>query len=82
MMPDTTAVRSRWLRRLRNVFVGVIAAVALIAALGFFAVPPLARTQIEKLATQALGRQVTLGHAGRAIARETNVICARQEAEK
>jgi len=62
MMPDTTAVRSRWLRRLRNVFVGVIAAVALIAALGFFAVPPLARTQIEKLATQALGRQATLGH--------------------
>jgi uncharacterized protein involved in outer membrane biogenesis len=62
MMSDTIAVRSRWLRRLRNVFVGVIAAVALIAVLGFFVVPPVARAQIETLATQALGRQAMLGH--------------------
>jgi len=62
MISDTPPVRTRWLRRLRNVFVGVIAAVAVIAALGFFAVPPIARTQVEKLATQALGRQATLGH--------------------
>lgn len=53
-------VRTRWLRRLRKVVVAIVAAVAVIALLGFFVVPPIAKSQIEKIATQALGRQATL----------------------
>ena len=61
MSSDPAPVRMRWPRRLRNVFVGATATVAIVAILGFFAVPPIAKTQIEKLATNSLGRQATLG---------------------
>lgn len=41
--------------------VAVLAAVVLFAAVGFFAVPPLLRSQLEKLARAELQRELTIG---------------------
>jgi uncharacterized protein involved in outer membrane biogenesis len=49
------------LRGLRNTAFALIALVALFALVGFFVVPPIAKSQIETRATEALGRQVTVG---------------------
>ena len=38
-----------------------VAAVVLLWLLGWLAVPPILRSQGEKLATEALGRKVTIG---------------------
>ena len=60
MDSDTAPVRTHWLRKLRNAAIGAVAVVAVIALLGFFVVPPIAKSQIEKTVTQALGREATL----------------------
>src|SRR5437773_5881464 len=57
----STAPRPLWLRRLRNVAVALVALIVLFALVGFFVVPPIARSQIETRATEALGRKVTIG---------------------
>src|SRR5437879_8204940 len=49
-----------WLRRVRSVAVAVLALIVLFALLGFFAVPPIAKAQIESRGNEGLGRQVTL----------------------
>ena len=55
---DVTEVRqNRWFRRVVAVAGGVMA----LWAVTWLAVPPLVRSQLEKLATEQLGRKVTLG---------------------
>ena len=48
------------LRGLRNAAIALIALVLVFALVGFFVVPPIAKSQIETRATEALGRQVTV----------------------
>ena len=48
---------NKWARRAA----GAVAAVLVLWALGWLAVPPLLRSQGQKLASEALGRQVTIG---------------------
>src|SRR5213078_37257 len=49
------------LRGLRNAAIALIALVALFALVGFFVVPPIAKSQIETRAAETLGRRVTVG---------------------
>ena len=49
-------------RRARRIAVGVSTAVVLFALLGFFAAPPIIRSQLATRASAALGRPVTIGH--------------------
>ena len=53
--------RPSLLRGLRNTAFALIALVAFFALVGFFIVPPIAKSQIETRATEALGRRVTVG---------------------
>ena len=48
-------------RRTRRITVGVLIALVVFGLLGFFAAPPLIRSQVESRASMALGRPVTLG---------------------
>lgn len=48
-------------RRTRRVTIGVLIALVVFGLLGFFAAPPLIRSQVESRASAALGRPVTLG---------------------
>jgi uncharacterized protein involved in outer membrane biogenesis len=52
---------SPWLRKIRNATVILVAVVAAYALLGFFAVPWLAKSKLETIATTQLGRRATLG---------------------
>lgn len=55
---DVTEVRqNRWFRRVAAVAGGAMA----LWAVTWLAVPPLVRSQLEKLATEQLGRKLTLG---------------------
>ena len=47
--------------RTRRIVLGLVIAVIVFGLLGFFAAPPLIRSQIESRAGAALGRPVTLG---------------------
>ena len=65
--PRLTAARARALalyrsRRARRWALGVAIALSVFGLLGFFAAPPILRAQIQKQASAALGRQVTVGH--------------------
>ena len=51
----------KWRRRLRRSVVAIVAVVVLVAALGFFVVPPIAKSKLEALASSELGRRATLG---------------------
>ncbi|HYT98396.1 MAG TPA: DUF748 domain-containing protein, partial [Casimicrobiaceae bacterium] len=55
------SARPSLLRGLRNAAIALIALVALFALVGFFVVPPIAKSQIETRAAETLGRQVTVG---------------------
>lgn len=48
---------NKWVRRA----VGALVAILVLWAIGWLAVPPLLRSQGQKLASEALGRQVTIG---------------------
>ncbi|HMA32570.1 MAG TPA: DUF748 domain-containing protein, partial [Casimicrobiaceae bacterium] len=50
----------RWPRRLRHAFIAIAALAAIVAVLGFFVVPPIAKSKIEALANAELGRRATL----------------------
>src|SRR5256885_17246628 len=50
-----------WLRRVRNAAVALLALVVIFALIGFPVVPPVAKSQIERRASEGVGRQVTLG---------------------
>ncbi len=52
---------SPWLRKIRNATLILVAIVAAYALLGFFAVPWLAKSKLETIVTEALGRRATLG---------------------
>lgn len=52
---------TKWRRRLRNVFIALAAVACIVAVLGFFVVPPIAKAKIEALASSKLGRRATLG---------------------
>ena len=56
-MQILSSASSKWLRRL----LWLLGAVALLWALGWLVVPGLVRSQIEKQASEQLGRKVTLG---------------------
>jgi hypothetical protein len=49
-------------RRARKWALGIACALVVYGLLGFFAAPPVIRAQIQKQASAALGRQVTVGH--------------------
>lgn len=49
-------------RRARRWALGIASALVVYGLLGFFAAPPIIRAQIQKQASAALGRQVTVGH--------------------
>ena len=51
----------KWRRRLRRSLIAIVAVAALVAVLGFFVVPPIAKSKIEALASSELGRHATLG---------------------
>jgi len=57
----SASARPAVLRGLRNGAIALIALVVVFAVVGFFVVPPIAKSQIETRATEALGRQVTVG---------------------
>ncbi|MHB8495482.1 MAG: DUF748 domain-containing protein [Casimicrobiaceae bacterium] len=52
---------SKWRRRLRNAFIALAVVACIVAVLGFFVVPPIAKAKIEALASSELGRRATLG---------------------
>jgi len=52
--------RHKWLRRVLWCVVGVL----VLWALGWLALPPLLRSQGERIGSAQLGRQVTIGHVG------------------
>ena len=64
-MPDDTrtpfATRPRVARKWRLVVTCVVAFVATVIALGFFAAPPLLKPLIEKRLSAALGRNIEIG---------------------
>ncbi|TAN08754.1 MAG: DUF748 domain-containing protein [Rhodanobacteraceae bacterium] len=49
-------------RRARRWALGIVIALVLYGLLGFFAAPPIIRSQIQQQASNALGRRVTIGH--------------------
>ena len=51
----------KWRRRLRRTLIAIGVVAALVAVLGFFVVPPIAKSKIESLASSELGRSATLG---------------------
>src|SRR5437762_6167423 len=57
---SASSTHSRWLRWARNAAIELVGVIALYTLIGFLVVPPIARAQIEKLATQAFNRQATL----------------------
>ena len=57
----TVSPGSQWLRRLRNAAFVVAALVGSYALLGFFLVPLVAKSKLETLATEHLGRHASLG---------------------
>ncbi len=52
---------SSWFRRLRNASLILVGFLAVYALVGFFALPWLAKSKVESLATEAFGRTATLG---------------------
>ena len=61
MATPPAASESKWRRRLRRSLIAIVAVAALVAVLGFFVVPPIAKSKIEALAGSELGRSATLG---------------------
>ncbi len=61
MNSATAPSPSTWPRRLRNGLVAVLVAIALFALLGFLILPTLAKSKLESVVTQELGRRATLG---------------------
>src|SRR5205823_13621413 len=57
----SASTRPSLLRGLRNAAIALIALVVVFALFGFFVVPPIAKSQIETVATEAFGRRVTVG---------------------
>lgn len=61
MATPPAASEPKWRRRLRRGLIAIVAVAGLAAVLGFFVVPPIAKTKIEALASSELGRRATLG---------------------
>ncbi len=57
----TAAALSTWGRRARNTGVVLLALVAVYALVGFFLLPSLAKSKLETLAVEGLGRHATVG---------------------
>lgn len=60
MSPAPLLPGSPWPRRIRNAAIALVVALAAIALVGFFAVPPLAKSKLESYLTESLGRKATL----------------------
>jgi uncharacterized protein involved in outer membrane biogenesis len=61
MATPPAASEPKWRRRLRRSLIAIVAVAGLVAVLGFFVVPPIAKSKIEALASSELGRRATLG---------------------
>ena len=61
MATASASTGSKWHRRLRNAFIALAAVASIVALLGFFVVPTVAKAKIEALASSELGRRATLG---------------------
>ena len=61
MNADTAPAGSPWPGRIRRTAIGLVALVAVLAILGFFAVPSIVKSKLESYVTESTGRKATLG---------------------
>ena len=61
MNADTAPAGSPWPGRIRRTAIGMAALVAVLAVLGFFAVPSIVKSKLEAYVTESTGRKATLG---------------------